>query len=655
MLSAPSSPVVAAVQAICVAIPFMLFGWLVADVLLSRRAHRRVGWGLSFAGLTVYALVLMVLHMISGGRVFSNAWLTRALTASVFVLLLARKLEQWRRGQWSPAFGAGDACALALVATGWIVWGTPLFRMMPLPAGGDISLHASWASQLLNGETTPSGAITGAIPNYYPWLYHAVLALVARFTPGGRALHGLAPLHLMLLGASVLALFDLGRTVARRTSGGAAAALLGALTGGVGFVLLRKIDIVTDPRADSLRYMGDLLYKRSYNASFLNLVPPFPRDLAFIMLLSFLILFIMGLREASTSNLMWAGVMLGCAGLAGAESLFVGLGTVVFVALVGAHPRRLRAAAYTLGPALCVYALWLVPQIVDYTRLGGYVNLTVVGPVTLPAPAILVSWGIATPLAVVGAVRWLPRARNEVALLALFALTLVAFLSVAASVILPEVFGDAFVSLGRPHRYWPLAYLGIALVGALGASDLLEWVGRFRTPVAVFTFLALLVLAVPSPVVASLAVPRASGSHQPVLIPAVRGDRRALLNLIAPTAGGRCVVAAPLWIDTRIWTYTGYRMVMYSWANKHPGNLARIRWADIYEHITPERKRLHDNGVLVRARGSARRWRRIARSYGVDVVVLPRARADAPAVSGYPAEESSDTRFSVVRLTSCGS
>jgi hypothetical protein len=655
MLSAPSSPVVAAVQAVCVAILFMVFGWLVADVLFLRRADRRVGWGLSFAGLTVYALVLMVLHMTSGGRVFSNAWLTRGLTASVFVLLLARKLEQWRRAQWHPAFGVSGACALGLVATAWIVWGTPLFRMMPLPAGGDISLHASWASQLLDGETTPSGAITGAIPNYYPWLYHGVLALVARLTPGGRALHGLAPLHLMLLAASILALFDLGRTVARRTSGGAAAALLGALTGGVGFVLLRKIDIVVDPRADPLRYMGDLLYKRSYNASFLNLVPPFPRDLAFILLLSFLILFIMGLREASTSDLVWSGVMLGCAGLAGAESFFVGVGTVGFVALVGAPPRRLRAAAYTLGPALCVYALWLVPQIVDYTRLGGYVNLTVVGPVTLPALAILVSWGIATPLAIVGAVRWLPRARREVAVLALFALTLVAFLSVAASVILPEVFGDAFVSLGRPHRYWPLAFLGVALVGALAASDLLEWVGRYRTPATMFTFLALLFLAVPSPVVASLAAPRASGSHDVVLTPALRGDRRALLNLIAPTAGGRCVVAAPLWIDTPIWTYTGYRMVMYSWANEHPGNLARIRWADIYDHITPERKRLHDNGVLVGARGSARRWRRIARSYGVDVVVLPRARADAPAVSGYPAEESSDGRFSVVRLTSCGS
>ena len=52
-------------------------------------------------------------------------------------------------------------------------------------------------------------------------------------------------------------------------------ALFGSISGGVGFVLLRHLDIVQSPRgASGLRYQGDLLYKRSYNVGFANLSPP---------------------------------------------------------------------------------------------------------------------------------------------------------------------------------------------------------------------------------------------------------------------------------------------------------------------------------------------------------------------------------------------
>ena len=41
---------------------------------------------------------------------------------------------------------------------------------------------------------------------------------------------------------------------------------------------------------------------------------------------------------------------------------------------------------------------------VSYFRLGGFVDTTFLGPVALPAWAILGAWGIITPLALVGAI-----------------------------------------------------------------------------------------------------------------------------------------------------------------------------------------------------------------------------------------------------------
>jgi hypothetical protein len=654
MLSSPSSPVVAGTQAVLVAAFFVALGWLVADALFGRRRALGTEWGLSLAGLGVYALALMIVHMASDGRLFSNEWLTRVITLGTFTLLLLRKLAAWRSKTVAPTIDAAAWLAVALVLVAMVVWGTPVFRMLPLPSGGDISLHAPWASQLMNGEPTPAAAITGPIPNYYPWMFHVVLALVSRLTPGGRAIHGLAPLQLVLLACAVLTLFDLGRVIGRRTSAGASAALLGALAGGFGFVLLRGIDLVTQPRIEPLRYMGDLLYKRSYNASFLNLVPPFPRDLSFLLMLGALLLFVLAQRERSIGRMIWCGVVLGCSGLAGAESFVVGTGTMVAMAVVGGPLPRARQAAATLLPALAVYSLWLVPQVLDYLRLGGYLNLTVVGLVALPPAAILVSWGLVTPLSVLGAVRWGPLVRHDDAVRLVVALTVVAGACVVASGLVPRLFGDAFSALGKAHRYWPLLFCGLALVAALGASDLIEWARRAHAAAGIALFAAMVVLAIPSPVAASLAVPRSTGTGEGLFPPAARGDPRAALNLIAPAVGGRCVIATPLWVDTPVWTYTGYRMVMYTWSIEHPGNLARIRWADIYEHTTPERKRMHDNRILVRAFATPRQWREVARRYDVDVVLVPRHRADAPALTGYPKLNGSDPRFSVVRLTSCG-
>lgn len=655
MLSSPPNPLGAGIEAVVVAAFFLVLGWLIADALLGRRGLDAIAcWGLAFSGVGVYALLLMLLHIASGGRVFANPWLTRGITLGVFAALALRRGVARRRGAapGRPARRAALAAA-GMVVAGLLVWGSPVARELPLDVRGDSILHSGWSSQLLDGETTPSASITGAVPNFYPWLSHALLALLARFTPGGRTLHAFGPLQVLQVSGAMLALFALGRALDGSVTTGAAAGLLGGLTGGVGFVALRGLDLVMNPRLDPLRYLGDLLYKRSYNISFYDLAPSFPRDVAWTLLVGCLLLLVQGLRSDATFVLVASGVVLGLVGLTGAESFFVGFGAVVAMTILPAHVARRRLAGCVLLPALGVYALWVVPQVLSYLRLGGYVNLTVVGPVTLPAWAILISWGILTPLAAVGVASCLPRARDDVVLRLVGAVTVVAGATVLAATIVPAVLGRAFLSLGRPHRYWPLLCFGVALLAALGVARVLAWASRGPRWMVPAVVVVVVGLALPSPVVASLALSR-EHRHHGLFEAAVRGDPAGLLNLVSPAAGGRCQVAVPLSLDSQVWAYSGYRLVAHRGRHRRPGNGARIRWRDIYEHITPPEQRLRDNRLLTNGSGSRARWDEVAAAYGVDVVVVPNARSYRPALRGRPRAAADDAPFTVFRLSRCG-
>jgi hypothetical protein len=103
MLSPPSSPALAGAQSVAVAAFFLVLGWLVADALWGRReGDRSLSWGLAVAGTALFALLLMVLHMVSGGRVFASAWLTRGLTLAAFAALAGRRILGRRDGRTEP-------------------------------------------------------------------------------------------------------------------------------------------------------------------------------------------------------------------------------------------------------------------------------------------------------------------------------------------------------------------------------------------------------------------------------------------------------------------------------------------------------------------------------------------------------------------------
>jgi hypothetical protein len=194
------------------------------------------------------------------------------------------------------------------------------------------------------------------------------------------------------------------------------------------------------------------------------------------------------------------------------------------------------------------------------------------------------------------------------------------------SALIVRLGGPGFTTLGRAHRYWPLVHLGVALWAAVGLTSLWErWASR-RT-VAVGGSLLVAAFALPSPVLASIALP-----HElppPWLLRAsLEGDASSPLNLLAPSTGQRCTVAVPPEIAPSAYAYSGYRFVSFPYSRDDPTR-ARIRWADVFEEITPLEQRLQDNRILLRGPLSSERWRRVARIYGVDKLLIPLSRSSA--------------------------
>jgi hypothetical protein len=288
---------------------------------------------------------------------------------------------------------------------------------------------------------------------------------------------------------------------------------------------------------------------------------------------------------------------------------------------------------------------------VHFIELGGYRNITLVGPVTFSALAVLVSWGVMTPFAVVGAWRTLPRIRSDAGVRLIAALSLTASAAVLGPTRLSGLMGEAFLSIGRPHRYWPLLYLALALFAGLGAGyvlDRMRSLGRRRLAGgAVIVFISLA-----SPVVATLALPGERPIPEP-LQRAVLGDSRALLNILYRSDGKSCNVAAPPELTFLTQTYTGHRHVFFSFSPLHVGNYARIRWADVYDRIPSDGERVLANRVLVTGHGGLGAWQAAVDRFDVDAIVIKSERADQLPFSAFRSEAASDVPYTVVRLTGC--
>jgi hypothetical protein len=640
MLAAPSSPLISGVAAIIVAAFFLSIGFLVADALLGRRVLDNViRLCLALPGFMILTLALMLLHIVSGGAVLSNPWITRAAVALTLALLVARKVLVQKKppdGVARPGRKAYVALA-AVVIAGVILWGFPATQLLPLDRGWDTDRDGGYASQLLNGESTPSATVTGEVPNDYPWMHAASTALLASFTPGGRALSAHVPLFFIQVLGAILALYGLGWELTKRLQGGVAAALFGALSGGFGYLISGGPAIVLVPRAnggrDALTYLGDMLFVRSYNMSFNNLAPAFPRDLGFSLLAAFLLLLVLGFSRHSRRSLIGAGVVLGMVGLTTGESMPFGLGAAALLtlapppSLVGDQKNgeklrftRRQVAAYVLGPALGLGALWVAPVIYNYFQLGGF-RASVNTPVILTPLAFLGSWGLTVPFALYGAYRLVPEAGGHPGARIILATLLSALALLLLPLLVPLLPVPGFDTLSRSHRYWPLLYLPVALYAAVGASRLEKAIAGKRRRLALSLSVLAVILAVPSPLLASIALPDKKPAPQ-VLEQSLLG-KRTMLNLMAPQPGMRCVASVPPDWSHAAFAYTGYRLILFRWTDNLRTNSAHVRWRGIYERIPTTEERNEANNALLLPL-DATEWKALANEWGVNVVTVPR-------------------------------
>ena len=656
MFGSPPNPVIAGLESAVVAIVFLTFGYLLVDALVGKKIKAVDAWGLALAAFFAYVLGLMLAHVVTGGRVFSSPWLVRGVT---LLTLLAVGVRKVLLGRGAPALrtrGRRDLAALGvLLASGLLLWASPLFRLLPLDHTGDMNMHMGWAGQLLNGEATPSAPITGDIPNYYPWMFHALIAFLALFTPGGEAFHAQGPLQLLQIGGAVLSLYALGAHLAGRWAG-AAAALFGALSGGVGYFLVSRPSIVMNAWGhdgnDALRYAGDLVWNRPFNLSFYNLVPPFPRDVPFALLPAFLLLVALALARRSRLTLAASGAVLGLVGLTHSDAFLVGVAIALLIALLGGVLGRARLGALLLVPALGLFAIWFVPLALNYLRLGGFKNMAA-GEIDVTPLGLLGAWGVAVPFALYGAWVWLPKFRREPEARMLLAVVGAPVGMLLAGTFIPRVLGEGFTTLGYKHRYVPLVYLAVALFAALGAADLLARARRVHAALAGGLVAATVALAAPSPLIASLALPDVQEARprlRSLLTSSLQGED-TVLNL-ASRGARRCIAAAPPELSFRLFSYTGYRLVLYAIGEKISPN---VRWNEIPDD-PGKRRRFEDNRMLTEGLGSPSAWETTAKKYGVDVVVASAEHAGAPPFNSYRKETVHDAdggRWVVMQVGSC--
>lgn len=646
----PSTTPDVPLQAVMVAFAFILFGYLIVDAFFNRTLSAATKWGLAVPGFVLYVFVLMLAHIAMRGALLSEGGLVRVLTALTAGALAVLKVVRLRKeSQRSRAYGqVVIVCMLLFVAL--LIWAYPLGHTVPLHFTPDTKRHMGMAHQLLNGETTPSIGLVGDIPNYYPWLYHAVVAFLSHFSPDKFPLFALAPLHVMAVSGSILLLFALGRSLSDNAWGGFAAALFGGLTGGFAYVLTTEPNLILNPRTNALlEYFGDLLFVRSYNFAFSNLPPAFPRDLSYLFLLGQLLLAVEGLKEWRIRILICEGVALGLAGLCGGEAFLVGMAVACLLSVMAERGRRVRTFLATAGVGVAIYAVWLVPLMVGYFRLGGFRSLAA-SPVDLPVWAIVFSWGIITPFAIYGVTRLVARIREKPTrvIVALLIATSTLLLVSALVELLP---GQGFDTLGRRHRYWPLLSLTMVLIAATGAADLLSRLGSRKRLYAYGLSGAIVLAAVPSTVLASLAYPDVVLAP-PLLERTMLQDEPTVLDAIQPPEGQTCVVAVPDDIRVAAFAHTGNRFIDY---NVTPGGRAYVRWKRIDRQVPYLRRRVADNELLTSGTGQPGRWLQTARRYGVDIVVAPASVADAPAFAGREARLYSgpEGEWIVVRLSSC--
>lgn len=525
------------------------------------------------AGLVGFAVVAMVLNLVTGGAVFGLPGvvplLAAAIVASWIVTGTARsdvaqlREERSWRGPLLLALGLGVLYLLPVLLEGSGV------------RTGDPPWHLGWTEQLLGGEPVPVGPAPELARNAYPWGYHALLAALVRLLPSTDPLLAHETVHVVIVASIPL----VGAAVARRVDAraGLTAAACTGLAGGFGWIMARGPDFVTSPR--SSRFGADLVVA-SPNSVYELLPPALPREVGLVLAgVAAVFLAIAAGADVPRVRIL-AGTVIGLVGVVSVPMFFTAIAWGVATSLV-AWRRQWRAWLDVVVPAAVVFGLWAGPVAAGYLRHGGFVDITPRLGMEWPLPSALGAYGLLLPAALAGAVfaRRLPGGRFLLALCAATALLLT--LAVARDVFGWTVWNNA--TLLHQGRMWPPAHL---LAGALGGIAIVRaygWVKGRWGALAPVAAAGLLLVGAASPALASLRMHEVLGEHR-------SGFEYGVADLdgggFVAQAAGRLEpgdVVAVDGADDLAWLLfqlSGVRLARYEDA-RFDGNDLRIRFADL--------------------------------------------------------------------------
>ena len=331
-----------------------------------------------------------------------------ALVVALVAALLARRPPLRPSGYAVGPAVAIVAAGLIVSAAAWLVPGDDY------PARyTDILWHEGWIRQLVGGGNAPGG-VYADVPNAYPWLEHALAALV--MSAGGLAM---TPTLIAVEAVMLLALgtgtWLLAVELELEPAAAAWAAVLATAGGGIGWLAAggpaavltaSRADPSTTP-ADLLRfqrgighYGGDLLLSPAPTPALGNIPPAMPRELglALVPLAAWA-----AVRAAHRSAPRWWALAGAAAGLAFLASPVAGI-VAAFTGLAVAAAHRSRAAWVAIPPMIGVTGVWLGPLAWHTADLGGLVNTTRGRPIEPTAAQALVAIAVLVVLGAVGAV-----------------------------------------------------------------------------------------------------------------------------------------------------------------------------------------------------------------------------------------------------------
>jgi hypothetical protein len=471
--------------------------WVAGSAIAPRApADERLGAGVLAALGLAWATML---QGPTGVALLGSPWALRAVAAALVAVSVAVRRPSLRPGRIAPLPVVCAVAATVLVTYPGALRATPLLW----PSHSDMLWHQGWIRELAAGASSPGGVYAGE-PNSYPWLYHSIAAWLLGALPGD-----LDAALLALAAGGVGAGWPGVRLLVRELGAGPAAATwaAGLFTAAAGFgwiwqhapaALLHQNGRTLGP------YHGDLVMFNVFVPALGNVPPLIPRELSVCIAPLAVWLLVRGLRRGRPDVLWAAGAAAGFAFLIGPVAggfcllWMLGMGAV----------RRTPAVWRALVAAAAVAAVWLVPLGLAYHRYGGFVSITHITAVNPTLPQTVVALGVLLPLGLAGTAAIAARpggvARAETVLL--WALPAAACAAGAALGHRSDVLGTP--ALLRWSRYLPFLALGLAVPAGIAAERAVAWARRSGPVAAAAAAAVLVALAVPSTVLATVAVER---------------------------------------------------------------------------------------------------------------------------------------------------